>query len=131
MKKKKVPADFIQSYIVAMKTHLRLFTKTNCVVGEPNSSMRTCRLRPHPVRPSSFQFKIARVRTLEVKQRPATELCRRETFFGPVLLRKQMEKPIHWRIYTRDQLCKFAVKFTLMARAISQHILPFALVDLS
>lgn len=40
------------------------YTKTNCVVGEPNSSMRKCRLRLHPVHPPptpSFQFKIARV----------------------------------------------------------------------
>jgi len=33
-KEKKVPADFIQSYIVVIKTQT-CFTKTNCVVGEP------------------------------------------------------------------------------------------------
>lgn len=62
--KEKVPADFIQSYIVATKktknnTLVQTFyTKRNCVVGEPDSSMRTYRLRLHPVHPS-FQLKIA------------------------------------------------------------------------
>lgn len=61
------------------------------------------------------------MRTLEVKQRPATELCRRETVW-PKFAVKQMEKQIDGRVYsTQDQLCKFAEKkFTLMASAVSQ-----------
>lgn len=55
-KKEKVPADFIQKlYCCDENTLVQTFyTKTNCVVGEPNSSMRKCRLRLHPVHPTIF-----------------------------------------------------------------------------
>lgn len=88
--KEKVPADFIQLYRHKENTLKTFYTKTNYVVGEPNSSVRTCRIHLHPVHPPSFQ--IAR----EVKQRPPTESCRREEVWPNSVM--QREQQIHWRI---------------------------------
>lgn len=109
-----------------------IYTKTNCVfVGEPNSSVRKCHLRLHPVHPSSYQFKCTCVCALEVNVKGLPlRCCVGEKHSGSVLSSSRWRSRYIWEC-TRDQLFEFAVEFTLMARAVLEDIWPFVSVDLS
>lgn len=101
---KKVPADFIQSYIVAMKTHLyRLFTQRQTVLlvsqTPPWGNVAYAHILYILYIPPSFQFKTARACTFKVKQ--GSESSGRDTLWLNSVMTQMETGPIMW---TRSEI---------------------------